>query len=180
MLSDKEGLIFKKIEVLREFNIHFQSITSSLGLFKQPDLSESLNKPDPIKSIVNKYKKHHSIKKIKGKYIIINPFTLPPVIPKDVLDVISTLDNTKPSGREIFSRTLKDNKIFRRVLHKWINNSLKTSNFSDSLKFEEITFALKKEDPFDKENYWPISVLSLILKLFEKIIYSQVYNYIQQ
>ena len=145
MLSDKEGLILKKIEVLREFNIHFQSITSSLGLFKWPDLSESLNKPDPIKSIVNKYKKHLSIKKIKGKYIITNPFTLQPVTPKDVLDVISTLDNTKPSGREIFPRTLKDNKIFPRVLCKWINNSLKTVDFSDFLKLEEITLVLKRK-----------------------------------
>ena len=42
ILSDKEGLILKEIEVAREFNIHFQSITSSLGLFKWPDLSESL------------------------------------------------------------------------------------------------------------------------------------------
>ena len=119
-------------------------------MFKWPDLSESLNKPDPIKSIVNKYKKHLNIKKIKGKYIITNPFTLQPVTPKDILDVISTLDNTKPSGREIFPRTLKDNKIFLRVLCKWINNSLKTVDFSDSLKLEEITLVLKKEDPFDK------------------------------
>ena len=53
ILSDKEGLILKKIEVAPEFNIHFQSITSSLGLSKWPDSSESLNEPDPIKSIVN-------------------------------------------------------------------------------------------------------------------------------
>ena len=54
ILSDKEGLILKEIEVAREFDIHFQSITSSLGLFKWPGSSESLKKPDTIKSIVNK------------------------------------------------------------------------------------------------------------------------------
>ena len=67
VLSDKEGLILKETEVAREFNIHFQSITSSLGLFKWPDSSESLNEPDTIKSIVNKYKNHSSIKKIKER-----------------------------------------------------------------------------------------------------------------
>ena len=51
ILSD--SLISKEIETAREFNIHFQSITSSLGLFKWPDSSESLNEPDPIKSIAN-------------------------------------------------------------------------------------------------------------------------------
>ena len=69
ILSDKEGLILKEIKVAREFNIPFQFITSSLGLFKCPDSSESLNEPDPIKSIVNKYKNHPSITKIKSKYI---------------------------------------------------------------------------------------------------------------
>ena len=34
LLSDKEGLILKEVEVVRGFNIHFQSITSSLELFK--------------------------------------------------------------------------------------------------------------------------------------------------
>ena len=52
ILCDKEGLILKEIEVARGFNIHFQFITSSLGLLKRPDSFESLNEPDPIRSIV--------------------------------------------------------------------------------------------------------------------------------
>ena len=71
MLSDKEGLILKETEVAREFNIHFQSIISSLGFFKWSDLSGSLNEPNLIKSIVNKHKNHPSIKKIKSKYITV-------------------------------------------------------------------------------------------------------------
>ena len=58
VLSDKEHLILKEIEVARELDIQFQSMTSSLGLLKWPDSSESLNEPDPVKSIVNKYKKY--------------------------------------------------------------------------------------------------------------------------
>ena len=76
ILSDKEGLIFKKIEVVREFNTHFPFIISSLGLFKWPDPSESLNEPDPITSIANNYKKHLSIKNTKSKYITVKPFFL--------------------------------------------------------------------------------------------------------
>ena len=45
----------------------------------------------------------------------------------------------------------------------------------------EITPIHKKEDPFDKDNYRPIiSILPLVSKVFEKIIYSQVYSYFQQ
>ena len=69
-------------------------------------LNESLNERDPIKSIVNKYKNHPSLNKIKNKYITINTFSYRPVTAKDVLDVISTLDDTKSSGGDIPLRIL--------------------------------------------------------------------------
>ena len=69
-------------------------------------LNESLNERDPIKSIVNKYKNHPSLNKIKNKYITINTFSYRPVTAKDVLDVISTLDDTKSCGGDISLRIL--------------------------------------------------------------------------
>ena len=125
ILSDKEGLILKWAEVAREFNIYFQSITSSLGLFNWPDSSESLKETDPVKSIVNKYKGHPSIKKIKVKYITVKPFSFRPVTTKDVPDV------------------------------------------PDLLKLAEITPIHKKEDPFDEDNYRPVSIWPLMSKAFE-------------
>ena len=103
-----------------------------------------------------------------------------PVTTKDVLDVISTTDDTKSSDRDIALRILKGNKIFPQVLCNWINDSLKTGAFPDPLKLAEIKAIHKKEDPFDKDNYRPTSILPLISKVFEKFIYSQAYGYIQQ
>ena len=165
--------------MVQEFNIYFQSITSSLGLFKRPDSSDSLNEPDPIKSTVNKYKNYPSVIEIKTKHITVKPFSFRPVTPKDVLDVFSILVDTKSSGGDIPLRILKGNKIFAQVLCKWINNSFKSGDFQDPLKLAETTPIHKKEDPFDKDNYRPISILPLISKVFEKIIYSQVYSYTQ-
>ena len=102
-LSNQEGLLLKEIQVTEEFNLYFQSITLSLG---SPDSSESLSEADLIKSIVNKYKNHTSVKKIKGKYITINSFSFQSVVSKDVLDVISTSDDTKSSGGDIFINDL--------------------------------------------------------------------------
>ena len=70
-------------------------------MFKWPDSSESLNEPDPIKSIVNNYKNHPSIKKTKSKHITVKLFSFRRVTTKDVLDVLSTLDDTKSSGGDI-------------------------------------------------------------------------------
>ena len=66
---------------------------------------------DPIKSIVNKYKNHPSIKIIKSRYITIKRFSSGAATPKDVLDVISTLDDTKSLGEDITLRILKDKMI---------------------------------------------------------------------
>ena len=52
-----------------------------------------------------------------------------------------------------------------------MNNSLNTGAFLDPLKLAEITPILKKEDPFDKDDYQAVSILHLISKVFEKIMY---------
>lgn len=51
---------------------------------------------------------------MKTKYITINPFSFYPITPKDVLDAIPILGNTKSSGRNITLRVLKDGKYFHK------------------------------------------------------------------
>ena len=121
----------------QEFYIHFQSVILFLGLFKWSDSCELLNESDPIKSIVIKYKNHPSVKKIKGRYISINPFLLRSVTPKKVLDVICALDDEKASGGDNPLGILMDDKIFLQVLCKWINDSLNAGFFPDLLKLAE-------------------------------------------
>ena len=36
----------------------------------------------------------------------------------------------------------------------------------------------KKDDPFDKTNYRPISILPVLFKAFQLCLYDQIYNYI--
>ena len=42
-----------------------------------------------------------------------------------------------------------------------------------------MTPVYKKIDPSDKANYRPLSVLPLMWKLFEKLIYDQLYEYLE-
>ena len=51
--------------------------------------------------------------------------------------------------------------------------------FPDSLKLSDITPVYKKLDPSDKANYRPGSVLPLLSKVFEKIVYDQLYEYLE-
>ena len=45
---------------------------------------------------------------------------------------------------------------------------MSTGTFPDELKIADIVPVFKKEDPKDKTNYRPISLLPLISKIFEK------------
>ena len=42
-----------------------------------------------------------------------------------------------------------------------------------------MTPVYKKLDPNDKVDYRPVSVLSLFLKIFEKVIYGKLYEYMK-
>ena len=63
------------------------------------------------------------------------------------------------------------------VLTMILNQSLSTGIFPDSLKIAKITPIFKKENPHLTDNYRPISLLPSISKVFEKIVYNQIYEY---
>ena len=49
--------------------------------------------------------------------------------------------------------------------------------FPDILKKPEVTQVHEKDDMNDKQNYRPVSILSNLSKVFEKLIYSQINTY---
>ena len=73
--------------------------------------SNGLTHPDPSKIIVNEYKNHPSIEKIKSKYITVKSFLSNQLFPRMSFDVIFTLVDTKSSGGEIPLSISKENKI---------------------------------------------------------------------
>ena len=59
------------------------------------------------------------------------------------------------------------------------NTSIETSQFPDSWKVARITPIFKDGDKTEKSNYRPISVLPVISKLFEKLVFNQLYQYMK-
>ena len=60
-----------------------------------------------------------------------------------------------------------------------INQSLKNDIFPEELKLAEVISLFKKADPFHKINYRPVSLLSHMSQVFERIIFSQINEYIE-
>ena len=47
------------------------------------------------------------------------------------------------------------------------------------MKYAEVTPIHKKDDKTDKENYRPISILPNLSKVYERLMYNQIYPYFQ-
>ena len=54
---------------------------------------------------------------------------------------------------------------------------MEVGKFPDELKLGKITLIYKKDSVELLENYRPVSTLPIFGKIFEKIIYSRLYNY---
>ena len=60
-----------------------------------------------------------------------------------------------------------------------VNEALKTGSFPNSLKYANVRSKYKKVDRFHKNNYRPVSILPLLLKVYERVIYEQASNYFE-
>ena len=130
--------------------------------------------------MINKYKSHLSIKKIKSSYTIKQKFSFKPVTAKDIENVIKNVPTNKVTGGEILLNVLKQSGFTYLMLRDCINDCLLKGSFPDRLKLANITPVHKKDEPTDKENYRPVIVLPLLSKIFERLIYDQLNEYLDQ
>ena len=60
-----------------------------------------------------------------------------------------------------------------------INEAIKNNKFADSLKLSDIEPVHKKKDPNDKTNHRLVCTFPLLSKVFEKVMYIQLDEYIE-
>ena len=93
-----------------------------------------------------------------------------------------SLDTTKAcQDTDIPTKILKENAdIFSDFLFAYYNASVvKTSKFPSILTLADIIPVFKKGDKECKNNYRPVSVLPNMSKIFERIIFRQISNYME-
>ena len=116
---------------------------------------------------------------LKGTYS--QSVFLSPVTSNEVEDFISQMDNNKTTGP--FSIPVPLLKILKThiapLLSSLINDSLLCGTFPNKLKLAKVTPVFKKGSRQDKNNYRPISVLSIFSKIFEKAMYKRLYSYLE-
>ena len=104
---------------------------------------------DTINFIIKKFAFHQSIKAIKKKFKSKSEF----------------------SFNHVSTETIKYYKCV------CVNEALKVGSFANSLKCANVRPLYKKVDPFSKNNYSSMSILPLLLQVYERVIKKQVLNY---
>ena len=148
-------------EIASKFNKHFTSIAKQI--------EENLIKP-----------KHNYHEYLKNPNV--NSFFISPSNSDEVFSVIKELKNNKSTGpSSIPSKFLK---LFQTVLSKpvslIINLSFSSGTFPNNLKIANVIPIFKKDDCTICNNCRPISLLSNISKIIQKLIHSRLIMFLSK
>ena len=99
-----------------------------------------------------------------------------------VTKVLKSLSNSRSCGvdeLDNFSVKLAAGHISK-PLHYIITLSIMQNKFPSGWKYSKVLPLHKKEDQLESKNYRPVSILSPLSKVLEKIVYEQIYEYFSQ
>jgi len=68
--------------------------------------------------------------------------------------------------------------VIYKQLTEIFNLSLKSEEYPYDWKLAKVSPVFKAGEPNDPNNFRPISILSTISRVFEKLVYEQLYNYL--
>ena len=159
--KDGNNIVTGKLAIANHFNSFFTNIG--------PKLSHLINPPE------NKTFQSYLHDKINHNFTfkLIDTGTI-----SDTIDKLAPKTSTGYDG--ISTKLLKTVKnALLKPITIIINQMLSTGIFPDKLKLAKVTPVFKKEDETIFTNYRPISLLPSISKIFEKIIFKQLYDYLQ-
>ena len=159
--KEDNKIITDKLTIANKFNLFFTNIG--------PKLARKIDTPGNINhTLYLRGQKTHSL-----KFRTITEATLG--------KIIDNLPSKNSSGYDMIS--LKLLKILKAPLLSpltiIINQMLNTGIFPNNLKVAKIIPIYKKDDQFIFDNYRPISLLPVMSKLFEKVIFKQLYTFFQ-
>ena len=127
---------------------------------------------------INTFQNHPSVVNIKEREFN-STFTFKTTNENEVRKIIKNLNVRKTCrGSDIPTKIIKLNiDLFSSFICQNFNYCISIGKFSNELKHADVIPVHKKKDKNDKTNYRPVSILPNISKIYEKIIYNQLYEY---
>ena len=175
-MKEKGNLVSAEKELATIINNFYINIAKDLELKK-----DSKGKLNNLEDILKAYESRLSIEKIKKVIKTTEKFSFHNVKDDEVQKIIMNLDGSKatPVG-DIPTDMLKQAiDIHLLIMTQIINMSIDNNCYPEDLKLAEVSPVFKKKDDLNKENYRPISVLSHVSKVFERVMYQQIEGFMK-
>ena len=169
----------KTATVLNNF---FSNIIKNLGILQYNEIDPvSQNIEDTLMKAIIKYRCHRSIIAIKEKCNSNFSFSFSQVERDEIMKEISRLKiNKATQSTDIPTKLIKENSdIFGDFIFENYNNCISSFVFPSYLKNPIITPAHNKSPKTSKDNYRPVSILSNISKIYERLMFKQISEYFE-
>ena len=100
--------------------------------------------------------------------------------PTQVFSEIYRLDKSKKTSGDIPVDMLRlaANHCYKEITHL-INSGIKNSTFPASPKLADLSPCFKTGDSTTKKNFRPLSVLSCLSKIYERLMYTQMLSFVK-
>ena len=164
------------------FNNFFSNIIKNLGVPQYNEIDPvSQNLDNTLMKAIMKYRCYPSIIAIKEKCNSNFSFSFSQVERDEIMKEISRLNiNKATQSTDIPTKLIKENSdIFGDFIFENYNNCISSFVFPSYLKNAIITPAHKKGPKTSKDNYRPVSILSNISKIYERLIFKQISEYFE-
>ena len=185
-LIENENIVSEKEKVAEILNTYFIEAVQNLEIEKftddsvQDTQSESID--EVIENILEKYKSHPSILKIKENVTVVNKFRFQDTTEDQIYLKINSLDPKKACKENDIPPKilLGTNDIVSSYLSKIYNDSKNSEKYPCSLKTADVTPIHKEKERTLKKNYRPVSILPTLSKIFEGNMNEQIFTYIEK
>ena len=176
-LIENDNIITDDETLVEIFNEYFSNITNSLDIFSWAT-PEILLAEDEISYAIRKYNNHPSIIKLKSLHKADSKFEFTHVLPETVLSYINKLNPRKMSSGGISTSIIKEfSDIYCVEFTDCINASINNCLFPSNMKNGELSPIFKKNAKTNKSNFRPITLNTALSKVAERIIYDQLYMF---